>query len=95
MAVVVPIWRNDVLVGRELMDEKPLGKGTLANLECLKEEYRETFRATAPKRRKIGQRCADLLCPYLIGQAGVGRDGIWRIKNEWCDRKRCPRERAE
>jgi hypothetical protein len=68
------------------------GKGTLAELERLKAEYREKFKAEAPKVRRINRRCLDLLCPQAIGRVGLDRGGRLRIKRVTCTNKRCPKE---
>jgi len=68
------------------------GKGSLTKLEALKAEHAETFRAQAPKVKRINQRCFELLCPTAIGRVGLDRGRRLRVKKTTCTRKRCPRE---
>jgi hypothetical protein len=68
------------------------GKGSLAKLGRLKAEYGPKFRASAPKIRRINQKCLDLFCPTAIGRVGLDRGSRLRIRQATCTRKRCPKE---
>ena len=69
-----------------------IGKGTLTDLEQLKEEWGPRFKKAAPKRRKRGPLCFYFRCKsakLVESPAGL------RLQGGYCKLKRCPRKQLE
>jgi len=69
------------------------GEGSLAELDRLKAEHAEEFRAAAPKVKRINEECFKLLCPTAIARVGLAKGGYLRVSKPTCTRKKCPREK--
>ncbi len=69
-------------------------KGTLTHLEQLKAEYREKFKAEAPKVKQIDLMCFRLRCSTVMNPRNIKftHRGL-RLAKQTCTRKNCPRNR--
>lgn len=70
---------------------KPLGKGTLTDLERLKIEHRKAFKATAPRVKQIDLPCYEVRCSTALNpdRLKFSWRGL-RVKKTTCTRKTCP-----
>lgn len=70
---------------------EPLGKGSLAKLAELKEERRETFKAAAPKVKRVDLPCFRVRCRTALNPDRL--NFTWRglrLARGTCTRKTCP-----